>query len=86
MSTDPIDLIKAAQNVLHSATTEQLIVIYRRASVLLTHSDNDQRRHASTVRGWIYTEILNRGNEEQLAAAEGVCADHWMPVEICPNC
>lgn len=83
---DAIDILAAARRVLLSLTTDQLIRIYRRASELLNHPTEEQRRHAHTVRGWIHAEIAERGHLTRLAAAENVCADHWLPVQVCADC
>ena len=86
MGFDALDILAAARRVLLSLTTDQLIGIYRRASELLNHPTEEQRRHAHTVRGWIHAEIAERGHLTRLATAENVCATCWLPVQICADC
>jgi hypothetical protein len=79
-------LIEAAQQLIQALPSSKLIAMYRRASLLLDEDDTDQQRYASTVRAWIFNEILERGDEPQLADAEGVCFQHWIPTQVCTEC
>lgn len=84
MKLDPAQQFELAQIVMRPMTTEQLISMYMQTTPMLQTSDVEQLNHAWVVRGWIFTEIMDRDAEPLLATAEGVCFLHWL--SECDEC